>query len=101
MALGQGSEYAHDLAERMLEGMRGLATERPGTLLPGGFITLTAYVDLQSLEGISKSSLNKSCEVIASSLSSLGCPKVLIRILHGPIVSVSYTHLTLPPPPYV
>ena len=85
MALGQGSEYAHDLAERMLEGMRGLATERPGTLLPGGFITLTAYVDLQSLEGISKSSLNKSCEVIASSLSSLGCPKVLIRILPGPI----------------
>ena len=83
MAMGQGSEYAHDFAERMLEGMRGLATERD-ILLPGGFITLTAYVDLASMEKISESSLNKSCEVIASSLSSLGCPKVLIRILPGP-----------------
>jgi len=84
MAMGQGSEYALDFAERMLEGMRGLATERPGTLLPGGFITLTAYVDLANMDKISKSSLNKSCEVIASSLTSLGCPKVLIRILPGP-----------------
>ena len=84
MAMGQGGEYALDFSERMLEGMRGLATERPETLLPGGFITLTAYVDLGSMDRVSATTLNKSCEVIASSLTSLGCPKVLIRILPGP-----------------
>ena len=84
MAMGQGGEYALDFSERMLEGMRGLATERPETLLSGGFITLTAYVDLGSMDRISVTTLNKSCEVIASSLTSLGCPKVLIRILPGP-----------------
>ena len=102
MANGEGNELVRERIEKMMQDMRSLVTENPSLMSNGGFATLTFYVPENRAEGrLTNSILSRSGEIFASALTSLGCPKVLTRILPSPggyltgssvLVSISEEH---------
>ena len=102
MANGAGNDMIRERIEKMMRDMRSLVTENPELMSNGGFVTLTFYVPQNRADGkLTDSILSRSGEIFASALTSLGCPKVLTRILPSPggymtgssvLVSISEEH---------
>ena len=85
MANGAGNDMIRERIEKMMRDMRSLVTENPELMSNGGFVTLTFYVPQNRADGkLTDSILSRSGEIFASALTSLGCPKVLTRILPSP-----------------
>ena len=102
MADGSGNELVRERIENMMQDMRSLVTENPSLMSNGGFVTLTLYVPENRADGqLTNSILSRSGEIFASALESLGCPKVLTKVLPSPkgyltgssvLVSISEEH---------
>ncbi len=102
MANGAGNDLVRERIENMMQDMRSLVTENPSLMSNGGFVTLTMYVPENRADGrLTNSILSRSGEIFASALESLGCPKVLTKVLPSPrgyltgssvLVSISEEH---------
>ena len=85
MANGEGNDLVRERIEKMMQDMRSLVTENPSLMSNGGFVTMTFYVPPDRADGkLTNSILSRSGEIFAAALTSLGCPKVLTRILPSP-----------------
>ena len=89
MANGEGSGHLKEKVQTMMIDMRYLITEKPYLVTNGGFATLTFYVPGErASDRLSDNLIIRSCELLASGITSMGVPKVLTRILPAPKRSI-------------
>ena len=82
--MGQSTDQAIDVAERILEQIRGYISSVPSTVTAGGFLTLIGYCEADQLDTISKSQYNQAMETFSNSFKSLGVQKVMLQLVPIP-----------------
>ena len=88
LAQGNDPSMANDLAQAILERVRGLATSQNGALPPGGFTVVDALVPSSLLykpgTTVTKNIVIQATEAIAAGLRSVGVDKPLVNLYKVP-----------------
>lgn len=82
--MGQSTDQAGDIAERILEQIRGYISSIPSTVTAGGFLTLIGYCEEAQLESISQSMYTQAMETFSKAFKSLGVQKVMLQLVPIP-----------------
>ena len=83
-AMGQSTDQATDVAERILEQIRGYISSVPNTVTAGGFLTVIGYCEAPQLTNISQSQYSQAMEIFSKSFKSLGIQKVMLQLVPIP-----------------